>query len=265
MKICWDNLERLRFNKITGNFKVNGKGSTYYYYNNCKNCNSPYIGTKHNNFCDLSCSMQGNGNPMYGRIGNNNPMWSGGYSSNNIPTFDLYAPQLEPYEQCRRNQDDPNILEVKCTYCGKWYIPSVNSVRHRIRGINEFNNRKFYCSKFCKHTCPLFSRSPNELMKRDEITAGKISPKEITREVQPQLRQMTFARDDYICVKCGSNGPLHCHHIDPVANNPIESADVDNCITLCVNCHKEAHKQDGCKYSELKCQEMTNEMVTVYL
>jgi len=46
---------------------------------------------------------------------------------------------------------------------------------------------------------------------------------------------------------------IHCHHITGVKQNPIESADIDNCITLCKNCHKEVHQQDGCKYYELKC------------
>jgi len=46
---------------------------------------------------------------------------------------------------------------------------------------------------------------------------------------------------------------LHCHHIDPVSQNPIESADIDNCITLCKECHKEVHKKDDCKYHELRC------------
>jgi hypothetical protein len=31
----------------------------------------------------------------------------------------------------------------------------------------------------------------------------------------------------------------------------IESADVDNCVTLCKVCHKDAHNIKGCKYSDL--------------
>jgi len=52
--------------------------------------------------------------------------------------------------------------------------------------------------------------------------------------------------------RCGSEDKqLHCHHIDPVKNNPIESADVDNCITFCVDCHKLAHKDKECTTSYL--------------
>jgi hypothetical protein len=55
-----------------------------------------------------------------------------------------------------------------------------------------------------------------------------------------------------IILVCGNKGTLHCHHIDPVINNPIESADVDVCITLCKSCHKEVHNKPGCKYHELR-------------
>jgi hypothetical protein len=42
------------------------------------------------------------------------------YSSNNIPLYETFQPQLEPYGvECRRSPDDNNILEVKCMYCGK--------------------------------------------------------------------------------------------------------------------------------------------------
>jgi hypothetical protein len=32
-----------------------------------------------------------------------------------------------------------------------------------------------------------------------------------------------------------------------------KSADMDNCITLCVKCHKETHRLPGCGYYELRC------------
>jgi hypothetical protein len=52
-------------------------------------------------------------------------------------TYDVYSGQLEPYEKCRRNFKDVNILEVKCSYCSGWYIPTRLEVRHRISGINR--------------------------------------------------------------------------------------------------------------------------------
>ena len=72
----------------------------------------------------------------------------------------------------------------------------------------------------------------------------------MVREVQAQLKRLVFARDEYMCVKCKRTKDeieLHCHHIDPVACNDIESADLDNCVTYCIDCHHEVHGYSWCK------------------
>jgi 5-methylcytosine-specific restriction endonuclease McrA len=66
---------------------------------------------------------------------------------------------------------------------------------------------------------------------------------------------MVFERDNYICQRCGSEIKLHCHHIDPVSRNPVESADLDNCVTLCEGCHELMHTSTGCKKYKLRCEE----------
>jgi len=170
------------------------------------------------------------------------------YRKNNIPLYDTYVHRLETYgTQCRRNIKDDNILEVKCYYngCRKWFIPKRYSVLNRIRAINgsEKGEQNLYCSEGCKYSCPTYYQ---KLYPKDHKPAT-------SREVQPQLRKLVLERDNWTCQKCGNKDYLHCHHIDPVANNPIESADVDNCITYCVECHKESHQQDGCGHGELRC------------
>jgi 5-methylcytosine-specific restriction endonuclease McrA len=68
------------------------------------------------------------------------------------------------------------------------------------------------------------------------------------------LRQMVLLRDNYTCQKCGSEVSLHCHHIWPLNESPITSADMDECITLCKSCHKEIHMNvAGCGYYEMRC------------
>lgn len=64
---------------------------------------------------------------------------------------------------------------------------------------------------------------------------------------------MVKERDNYTCQICGSTeGLFIAHHIDPVVCNPIESADIDNGITLCEKCDKKVHKLPGCTYNNLK-------------
>jgi len=138
-------------------------------------------------------------------------------------------------------------LEVKCRYCGKYFIPTnlqvqnrKQSLRNQIKGTNNL-----YCSGGCKQACPIFNQQkwPKEFKPAT------------SRETQPELRQLVLLRDNYTCQKCGAydNIELHCHHIYPLNESPIESADVNNCITLCKECHKETHKISGCNYYELRC------------
>jgi len=172
------------------------------------------------------------------------------YIKRNIAIYDTYAHKIEWCEEVRRDSDDSNILEVKCTYCGKWYIPNVKDIRARVQILmGQGNSRgecRLYCSEGCKEECPIYN----------QVKWPKGFKPSTSREVQPELRQLVLERDDYKCIKCGNTKNLHCHHIDPVINNPVESADVDNCITLCKRCHIEIHKQQGCKNNELKCKEI---------
>jgi 5-methylcytosine-specific restriction endonuclease McrA len=186
-------------------------------------------------------------------VGENSYSWKGGYNSNGIPLYDTYAPQLEWCEEVRRNADDPNVLEVRCTYCDKWYIPKIWQVKNRIGSLKDSYNgeNRFYCSENCKHACPIYNKKPETLIKEDAVRAGKMPWLELDREVQHELRQMVLERDGYVCQKCGSTENLHCHHILPVAVEPLLSADIDNCITLCADCHKAVHKLPGCGYNEI--------------
>ena len=68
---------------------------------------------------------------------------------------------------------------------------------------------------------------------------------------------MVLARDNYqcqICEKSLDEAEFHCHHITGIKQNPIESADVDNCITLCKEHHKFVHSKKGCNYYNLRCK-----------
>lgn len=155
---------------------------------------------------------------------------------------------IKLYEDCREKE---GLAEVRCTYCGKWYLPRIIDVTSRLAAINRPNTpgieNRLYCSKECKMSCPVYRRS--------RYSAEQKKGNNGSREVQSELRKIVFERDSYTCQKCGLGveATLHCHHVDPVANNPIESADIDNCITLCKACHKMAHKLPGCGTNELKC------------
>jgi len=190
--------------------------------------------------------------------GKNHHNWKGGVRDKNIPLYDTFAPQLEWCEPVRRNQEDPNILEVKCTWCGKWFIPKLYNTQNRAQHLkgNYPQEHRFYCSNGCKHNCPIWNRSPEQLMRNDILRSGRLSWFDLPREVQPELRKMVFERDEWKCIKCGSSESLHCHHIEGIHHNPIESADTDICVTVCKECHKEIHKEKGCSYYDMQCKDI---------
>ena len=279
MKICWDNLEKMRYSRKTKKWYYGN--ATYIYKEKCKKCEEPYLMGMHclSDFCSMTCSQTGRiqseetkekirkkhvGKRLSkehkekisnSTIGISKITWKTEYYKNKIPLYDTYKNQLEWCEEIRSNKEDINILEVKCTYCGKWYIPTIGYVNRRIRAIygkDENREQRFYCSDGCKKACPIYGKQSITLMREDAIRAGRLNWLELNREVQPELRQMVLKRDDYTCQKCNNIKELYCHHILPVANNPIESADMDNCITLCKKCHKEVHKMEGCGYGQLR-------------
>jgi len=175
--------------------------------------------------------------------------WDGGYYSNNIPKYDLYAPQLSYAEPVRRNEKDPIILEAKCTYCGKWFIPKRSEVLGRISALEGkstvSSEARLYCSDECKQECPVY--------KKQKYSAEEKNTNKYTREVQAELRKMVFERDNWECQKCGSIKSLNCHHIEGIRWDPLESADMDKCITFCKSCHIKIHKIEGCGYRDLRC------------
>lgn len=172
-----------------------------------------------------------------------NPYWKGGY----IVRYDSFAHQVIPIEDVRRCPSNKVLMEVVCTYCGKWFVPDADSMFKRLSVIKGKRNgdSRLYCSDGCKKSCSIY-RVNNK---------PRINKRATSREVQPELRQIVFKRDGWVCQKCGRKDYLHCHHITGIKQNPIESADVDNCITLCKKCHKWVHTLSGCNYYQLRCKE----------
>ena len=170
-----------------------------------------------------------------------------------LAIFDIWFLKIQKYEECRRDPKDLNLLQVKCKYCSQWMNPTNRQIGKRLNALkgNSEGDSHIHCSKACKRSCPIFNQ--NKYPKGFQPSTS--------REVQPDLRKMVLERDNWTCQRCGKNKEddieveLHCHHIDPVVNNPIESADIDNCITLCKECHKFMHTQiPGCKLGDLiKC------------
>jgi len=174
--------------------------------------------------------------------------WQGGVSKNALPLHKTYASQLKKYQVVHKiQQNDLELLGVECINCGQVFVPCTSSLQSRIAAINGkvSGDNNLYCSDECKQICPIFGQV---LWPKDH------KPYENIRPDQKQWATMVKERDNYTCQICGAIGEqLIAHHIDPVINNPIESMDTDNGITLCKSCDSASHKIPGCGYSELRC------------
>ena len=167
--------------------------------------------------------------------------------------YETYKDKLTIDESPRLNEDGIS-LEVKCRYCGKYFIPTNMQIQNRIQALNvaSVGERGLYCSDGCKLECPIFG----------QYKYPKGFKQVTSREVQPELRQMVLLRDNYECQRCGSELQLHCHHIYPLNESPINSADMDECEALCKSCHKWVHMNvPGCGYGEMKCSIKEGELV----
>lgn len=162
--------------------------------------------------------------------------------------YNTYANKISFADKVRRNKDNPDILETACTYCNDWFISTRINISTRAKRINDDLSR-LYCSDKCKKECSIYWKT-NTSKDYQLVTS---------REVQPELRQLVFERDNWTCQKCNLHKNklkvgLHCHHIKGIRWEPIESADKDKCITYCKNCHEETHQIPGCRKVDMKCR-----------
>jgi phage host-nuclease inhibitor protein Gam len=173
---------------------------------------------------------------------------SGKIKRNSKANFTTYEFNLTVDEKAKLSEDGIS-LEVVCKYCGKYFIPTIKAVQHRLGALSgtDRGDNFLYCSEGCKTACPIYG----------QVKYPKGFKKASSREVNPLVRQMCFERDNWECQICGEtqeDTPLHCHHIEGYAQNPRLGNDVANTITLCKTCHKEIHKLPGCSYSDLRCE-----------
>ncbi len=179
--------------------------------------------------------------------------------------YDLFFEKLNKYNECRRDPNNPELLQVRCKYsgCQKWFNPTIQQCWDRYKHIlgKERTSSEMYCSDECKSLCPIY--------RKQKYPEGQ-SPHKTNnnREVQAELRELVLARDNYTCQHEGCHKSqaefpdlkLVCHHIFPLNEDPVGSADIDNCITVCEECHRWIHKNvPGCGTAELRCSKEEND------
>lgn len=100
------------------------------------------------------------------------------------------------------------------------------------------------CSKcWAKHNSGENNPSWNSNLTEEDRDRNRVT----SEGSQEKWRKEVFARDEYICQYCGGNQKLNAHHLDGYHWCKEKRFDVNNGVTLCVECHKEFHKAFGHK------------------
>lgn len=124
---------------------------------------------------------------------------------------------------------------VACRNCGTTFTPS--------------NNRaKVYCSRSCAkhHMVGMWAPAwkDGKSKERDRAQMGN---------ALREWRIAVFVRDEHRCRQCGSSGRLHAHHIRPFATHPESRLDIENGITLCIDCHGAIHGKNFRRREQSHC------------
>ena len=108
----------------------------------------------------------------------------------------------------------------------------------------EFDDFKYFDlvikdSSLFKNYCS-FAKSKYEVV---DIRKPKYTDKRNCLEYQ-NWRTSVFKRDEYTCQHCKKvGGELNAHHIKSYKDFKKLRYDIDNGITLCINCHRKEHKR----------------------
>jgi hypothetical protein len=201
----------------------------------------------------IQCSYEERGKS---KLGKNNSSWKGGVTKKELPLYDTYASRLQVYQDVFPIEENGLILVgIECTYCHKVYVPKIYNIKAKLNAMigKGSGDGNFYCSEECKGLCPIHGQI---LWPKGHKLLNNLRPLQTEwKNLAIETKRKNSIDGKLCCEKCGApeSGGLIAHHIDPVINNPIESADIDNCLLLCTICDKKVHNQPGCTYQELKC------------
>lgn len=156
-----------------------------------------------------------------------------------------------------KGSNNPNFKDrtvlVNCDCCGK----SFYTKQYKIK-----NNKNVYCSQECKkeHQKITMLKENNPNYKSDLSEEYRLEHRII--EGYNTWRREVLERDGYTCQKCGNKDHLATHHIKNYMTYKEGRTDINNGITLCVDCHKKFHEKYGNKNNDLnQIKEFLNKQI----
>jgi len=185
----------------------------------CQFCNEKFMGIKGRKYCSYNCS----------------------HSSRKIIIKHICLICNKSFEtqkwnnstkycsfKCKSKAQSSNIIAINCDNCNK----SFNRKEHLItRSLNHF------CCKKCSDE---YHKGLNHYEWKEFLH---------DKHIKLALKQWSILikeRDKYICKSCGETNKkmLEAHHIIPKSLKPELIYDINNGITLCLECHLKEHIND---------------------
>lgn len=256
MKICWDTLAKLRYNKKTGKWYTKTK-IRYIYKEKCLCCGEPFLvsqsilneikngkaGKYAGKFCSKVCKRSYMVKSKAPNFKNKTIVKVCGYCGVRFNTRRLDA--IYCSNKCKSKDQKKEKIKFICDYCGKEYgvYPSLVVV-HKSRS-HEHN----FCSKACMSAFYVGSNSPNWVEDRDTLKDQNKSIRWSKR--MNDWRLSVFNRDNFTCAMCGNRSSkgnpviLNAHHIKPFSKYKHLRFEESNGITLCDACHKKTYWKES--------------------
>jgi hypothetical protein len=276
MKICWDNIKNMYMSN-RGNLRIDT--TTFIEMPNCGMCGEPYLARREKygleKFCDRECcgkfkvgskhtletkqkmskssighsrntgrkhSEEWKKKMSFRQIGEKHYNYKGNVSELNLPLFDTYNEKINYAEDVSSIYvNGLKLLQVKCSKCKKWFVPTTSEVWRRILSLEgrRHGECKFYCSDRCKSECDIFN---TKLYPRTYNTNHKLNHSLWSCEV--------LKRANYECEYCGEKS-TQAHHIKPQKLEPFFALDPDYGLACCEKCHHKYGHKDECSTGSL--------------
>lgn len=185
----------------------------------CQYCNKIFLGSKNRKYCSYNCSHSSRKK----RETHFCFVCGKSFERQNWNVSAKYC----SYE-CKNKSQCCDIIDVTCSNCGKLF---------KRKNLKKYNGLNQFCSRACLYQ---YNRGSNHYEWK-----GSLHDKHIKLALK-QWGQQIKNRDDYVCKKCGESdiNLLEAHHIIPRQLRPDLIFDLNNGITLCLNCHYEKHIND---------------------
>ena len=171
----------------------------------------------------------------------------GKYRKNNIPRYDIFHDDFSSIGiECKRDDMDENILNVRCYNCGKWYTPKYADANAKQRVINgkAMGENNLYCSDGCKNSCPVYRHRPDYVDPRSKLYVEKTEAQDVRNCQTDHLKQIQCDTHGYnYCEKCGDIIDVELHHTQEISKFGTNAINSSGHILLCAGCHVELHER----------------------